>query len=64
MFKHSMAKKIILETPGLIDILEEDLEIAKKTLSEESVGLIESGIIHHKARIVEAELSLKFSDYQ
>lgn len=64
MFEHSMAKKIILETPGVIKALEKDLEVAKEILSEESIRLIESGIHHHKSRITEAELSLKFADYQ
>lgn len=64
MFECRMAKKIILETPELINALQEDLEIATETLSEEAVRLIRSGINHHKARIAEAELSLKFLDYQ
>jgi len=64
VFECRMAKKIILETPELINALQEDLEIATETLSEEAVRLIRSGINHHKARIAEAELSLKFLDYQ
>lgn len=59
-----MAKKIIKETPSLIEALQKDLEIAKEVLSAESVALIESGINHHRSRIAEAELSLKFVDYQ
>ena len=64
MFDQVTAKKIIVEAPELILALEKDLEIARSTLSEESARLIESGIKYHKARIVEAELSLKFLDYQ
>jgi hypothetical protein len=64
VFEQVMAKKIIEETPSLIEGLQKDLEVAKETLSAESVRLIESGIYHHKSRITEAELSLKFVDYQ
>jgi hypothetical protein len=64
MFEQGVAKKIILETPELIAALQRDLEIAKDKLSEESIRLIESGIHNHKSRVKEAELSLKFLDYQ
>jgi hypothetical protein len=64
MFEYNLAKRIISETPELIDALQKDLEIAKEQLSEESVRLIESGIYNHKARVAQAELSLKFLDYQ
>jgi hypothetical protein len=64
MFNEGTAKRIIVEAPEFISALQKDLEVAKSTLSEEGIRLIESVIKYHKARILEAELSLKFSDYQ
>lgn len=64
MMDTNIAKKFINEGPEKIKKLEKDLDLAKDTMSEEAVHLIESGINQYKGKIAEAKLSLKFTDYQ
>ena len=65
MFNLEEAKRIINDAPEIIDLLENDLAIAKDAgLSTHSINAIESLIHRHTSMIKEAELSIKFIDYQ
>ena len=65
MFSLEESKRIMIETPEIINLLENDLAMAKDvSLSVHAIEAIEGLIHRHKSRITEAELSLKFIDYQ
>lgn len=65
MFGLEESKKIIDESPGLIDLFENDLAMAKDVgLSADSIAAIEGLIHRQESRLAEAKLSIKFVDYQ
>ena len=65
MFKLEEAKKIIEDTPEIINLLENDVVMAKDLgLSAYAIEAIEGLIHRHESRIIEAKLSIKFVDYQ
>ena len=64
MYGPELSKQILEESPKIIESLEKDLSLAKETMSQHSVDAISSAIHHQQSRIKEAELSLKFVDYQ
>lgn len=64
MFDYKMATSIIKEAPGIIEALRGDLESGAGVVSQKTIDLINDEIGRQEYQIKEAELSLKFIDYQ
>lgn len=64
MFNYKMATSIIKEAPGIIADLKSDLESGTGVVSQRTLDLINDEIYRQECQVKEAELSLKFQDYQ
>ena len=64
MFNYKMATSIIKEAPGIIASLKSDLESGAGVVSQRTLDLINDEIYRQERQVKEAELSLKFQDYQ
>lgn len=64
MFNYKMATNIIKEAPVIIAALKRDLESGAGVVSQRTLDLINDEIYRQERLVKEAELSLKFQDYQ
>ena len=64
MLSNAQAQTVLKEVPGIIGLLENDLDVNEDTLSEVGKAAIEKELGRQRLMIKEAELAIKFIDYQ